>query len=136
MSITAVPITKLFAWGEVDSSVSRNYQHGVHTNRDLKQFMIFVKTGLQGLPTRVTLPLPGRAIQLRLSKGATGSPYSQHGTLWQARGGPQYLETFRAGADPGTIFSAFLAQLVGRLGSEGFWDRDYGWAVSRPFGAR
>ena len=61
------------------------------------------ETGLQGLPTGVTLPL--RAIQLRLSKGATGVPCSQHGTLlflvklslslslslsvcvWQARGG-------------------------------------------------
>jgi len=31
--------------------------------------------------------------------------YSQHGILWQARGEPQYLETFRAGADPGTILS-------------------------------
>jgi hypothetical protein len=29
-------------------------------------------------------------------------PYSQHGILWQARGEPQYLETFRAGADPGS----------------------------------
>jgi hypothetical protein len=28
--------------------------------------------------------------------------------------------------------------LVGRLGSDGFWDRDYGWGVRvrRPFGAR
>ncbi len=34
-----------------------------------------------------------------------GSPYSQHGTQRQARGGPQYLETFRAGADPGSILS-------------------------------
>ena len=39
----------------------------------LKQLMIFGKSGLQGLPTRVALPL--RDIQLRLSKGATGSPY-------------------------------------------------------------
>jgi hypothetical protein len=74
----------------------------------LKQFMIFGKYGRQGLPTRVTLPLWD--IRLRLSKGATGalSPYSQHasGTLWQARGGPQYLETFRAGADPGNRASA------------------------------
>jgi hypothetical protein len=35
-------------------------------------------------------------------KGLLGSPYSQHGTLWQARGGPQCqhtqcLETIRAG---------------------------------------
>ena len=61
----------------------------------LKQLMIFGKSGLQGDPTRVTLP--PRDIQLRLSKGATGSPYSQRGTLWQARGGPQDLETIRAG---------------------------------------
>jgi hypothetical protein len=27
----------------------------------------------------------------------TVTPYSQHGTLWQARGGPQCLETIRAG---------------------------------------
>jgi len=33
-----------------------------------------------------------------LLKGLLGSPYSQHGILWQARGGPQYLEIFRAGA--------------------------------------
>ncbi len=38
----------------------------------LKQLMIFGKSGLQGLPTRVALPL--RDIQLRLSKGATGVP--------------------------------------------------------------
>jgi hypothetical protein len=35
----------------------------------LKQLKIFGKSGLQGLPTRVTLPL--RDIRLRLSKGAT-----------------------------------------------------------------
>jgi len=37
-----------------------------------------------------------------------GSPYSQHGILYQARGEPQslqYLETFRAGADPGSELS-------------------------------
>ena len=42
---------------------------------------------------------------LLADKGLLGSPYSQHGILWQARGGPQYLETFRAGADPGSILS-------------------------------
>jgi len=49
-----------------------------------------------------------------------------------------YLETFRAGADPGTILSALVAQLVDRLGGDGFWKRDYGWGVRvrRPFGAR
>jgi len=40
--------------------------------------------------------------------------------------------------DPGIILSALVAQLVGRLGSDGFWKEDYGWGVrvSRPFGAR
>ena len=50
----------------------------------------------------------------------------------------QYLETFRAGADPGTILSVLVAQLVGRLGGDVFWERHYGWGVRvcRPFGAR
>ena len=50
----------------------------------------------------------------------------------------QYLETFRAGADPGTILSVLVAQLVGRLGGDGFWNGDYGWRVRvrRHFGAR
>ena len=54
------------------------------------------------------------------------------------RGEPQYLETFRAGADPGIILSALVAQLVDRLGSDGFWEGDYGWGVRvrRHFGAR
>ena len=32
----------------------------------------------------------------------------------------------------------YNTQLVGRLGSDGFWKEDYGWGVqvSRPFGAR
>jgi hypothetical protein len=65
-----------------------------------KQLMIFGKTGLQGLPTRVALSLWAFSQQ-----GVTGSPYSQHGILWQVRGEPQYLETFRAGADPDSILS-------------------------------
>ena len=46
--------------------------------------------------------------------------------------------TFRAGADPGTILSVLVAQLVGRLGGDGFWKGDYGWGVRvrRHFGAR
>ena len=41
------------------------------------------------------------------------------------------------GADPGIILSVLVAQLVGRLGGDGFWKRDYGWGVRvrRPFGA-
>ena len=78
-------------------------------------------------------------------KGLLGSPYSQHGILWQARGEPQYLETFRAGADPGSILSHLglgppRDRNLGRLdlGSAGFWEQDYGLGVrvSRPFGAR
>ncbi len=50
----------------------------------------------------------------------------------------QYLETFRAGADPGIILSVLVAQLVDRVGSDVFWDQDYGWGVRvrRHFGAR
>jgi hypothetical protein len=51
----------------------------------LKQLMIFGKSGLQGLPTRVTLPL--RDIQLLLSKGATGVPLFT-GTIWDSSAGP------------------------------------------------
>jgi hypothetical protein len=70
-----------------------------------------------------------------------GPPYSQHGILWQARGEPQYLETFRAGADPGSILSHLCLgpprdRDLGRLdlGSAGFWEQDYEWGVrvSRP----
>ena len=43
----------------------------------------------------------------------------------------------QTGADPEIILSVLLAQLVGRLGSDGFWKEDYGWGVRvrRPFGA-
>ena len=70
----------------------------------LKQLMIFGKTGLQGLPTRVTLPL--RAIQLTRGPSYWGPPIHNMGPCgWLAGGGPQYLETFLAGADPGSILS-------------------------------
>ena len=50
-------------------------------------------------------------------QGATGVPLfttwdSVAGPAW---GEPQYLETFRAGADPGIILFVLVAQLVGRL---------------------
>ena len=91
-------------------------------------------------PTRVTLSLWAFSRQ-----GATGVPLSQHGILWQARGEPQYLETFRAGADPGSILSHLglgpprdcdLGRLD--LGSAVVWEGDYGWGVRvrRHFGAR
>jgi hypothetical protein len=65
-----------------------------------EQLMIFGETGLQGLPTQVTLSLWAFS-----HKGLLGSPYLQHGILWQVRGEPQYLETFRSGADPGSELS-------------------------------
>jgi len=42
------------------------------------------------------------------------------------------------GVDPGIILSVLVAQLVGRLGGDGFWEKDYGWGVRvcRHFGAR
>ena len=42
------------------------------------------------------------------------------------------------GPEPGIILSVLVAQLVGRLGGDGFWEQDYGWGVRvrRPFGAR
>ncbi len=84
----------------------------------LKQLMIFGKTGLQGLPTRVALFLWAFSRQ-----GATGVPLF---TTWDSV------------ADPGIILSVLVMQLVGRLGGDGFWDKDYGWGVRvrRPFGAR
>ena len=48
----------------------------------LKQLMIFGKSGLQGLPTQVTLPLWD--IRLRLAKGATGVPLF---TTWDSVAG-------------------------------------------------
>ena len=69
-----------------------------------KQLMIFGKTGLQGLPTRVTLFLWAFSRQ-----GLLGSPYSQHGILVAGSGRAPIPgnsgETFRAGADPGFEFS-------------------------------
>ena len=84
-----------------------------------KQLMIFGKSGLQGLPTRVALPL--RDIQLRLSKGATGIPLF---TTWDSvagRGGPQDQETIRAG---GKQALRAVPSTVGRLGVDGFWVGD------------
>ena len=57
--------------------------------------MIFGNSGLLGLPTRVTLFLWAFSRQ-----GATGVPLF---TIWDSVA--QYLETFRAGADPGSELS-------------------------------
>jgi len=51
---------------------------------------------------------------------------------------PNTGKHFGPEADPGIILSVLVAQLVGRLGGDGFWEKDYGWGVRvrRPFGAR
>ncbi len=89
----------------------------------IKSLMIFGKSGLQGLPTRVALPL--RDIQLRLSKGATGVPLF---TTWDPVAGPG--RTLMPGNNSGRVRAI--------EGSDGFWIRDYGGGirVGRPFGAR
>jgi hypothetical protein len=101
--------------------------------------MIFGKTGLQGLPTWVSLFL-----WVFSRQGATGVPLF---TTWDSIAGlgrapipgnkKNVSETFRAGADPGIILSVLVAQLVGRLVGDEFWEKDYGWGVRicRPFGA-
>ena len=97
----------------------------------LKQLMIFGKSGLQGLPTRVTLPL--RDIRLRLSKGPTGVRLF---TTWDSVAGPG--RTPIPGNISGRSRSGQQNLSIGRLGSDGFWKRDYGWGgrVGRPFGTR
>ena len=82
----------------------------------LKQLMIFGKTGLQGLPTRVTLPF--RAIRLRLSKGAAGVPLL---TTWDPVAGSGRTPipgniSGRSRSRNNTQCSLTAAQLVGRLG--------------------
>ena len=96
----------------------------------LKQLMIFGKSGLQGLPTRVAL-FPWAFSR----RGATGFPLF---TTWDSVAGSGRAPIPENISDPGTILSVLVAQLVGRLGGDGFWNRDYGWGVRvrRPFGAR
>ena len=84
--------------------------------------------------TRVGSPRSPVTVNLKLSRTFSFSTLA--GTV--ACGEPQYLETFRAGADPGIILSVLVVQLVGRMGGDGFWEGDYGWGVRvcRHFGAR
>ena len=94
----------------------------------------FGKSGLQGLPTRVALPLPSRDIQLllSLSVGLLGPPIHNMGlcsrpgedpNAWK-QFGPDYSWVSSGSPDPGS-----------RLGSNGFWVGDYGGGVrvGRPF---
>ena len=53
-----------------DSDVKVQVSFKVTFELNFESVTLFGKSGLQGLPTRVALPL--RDIQLRLSKGATG----------------------------------------------------------------
>ncbi len=87
---------------------------------------------IQGFETRESLSLrfPGNTLETPLV-----TPLSH------ARGEPQYLKTFRAGADPGSELSHLgLGSPRDRdqetatwggcdLGNSGVWDRDYGWGV-------
>ena len=89
-------------------------------------------------------PRPREHLCNRSCSNKTHTPWSFGFDSWAKQEEPgktvtrQYLETFRAGADPGTILSVLVAQLVGRLVGDGFWKRDYGWGVRvrRHFDAR
>ena len=94
----------------------------------LKQLMIFGKSGLQGLPTRVALFLWAFSRQ-----GATGVPLF---TTWDSVAGSGRApipENISGRSGPGQ-----KSLSIGRLGNSGVWDGDYGWGVRvrRPFGAR
>jgi len=93
-----------------------------------KQLMIFGETGLQGLPTRVTLSLWAFSRQ-----GATGVPLF---TTWDpvAGSGRAPIPGNISGRSPGSILSHLglgpprdrdLGKLD--LSSAGVWERDYGW---------
>ncbi len=97
---------------------------------------LFGKSGLQGLPTRVALPL--RDIQLRLarlSKGATGVPLF---TTWDSVAGPGRTPMPGNNSGRRQPGNSAVPSTVGRLGVDGFRIRDYvgGVRVGRPVGAR
>ena len=86
----------------------------------LKQFMIFGKSGLQRLPTRVAL-FPWAYSR----QGATGFPLL---TTWDSVAG------LGRAPIPENISGRKLTQECG----DGLWEKDYGWGVRvrRHFGAR
>jgi len=102
--------------------------------------MIFGKTGLQGLPTRVTLFLWAFSRQ-----GATGVPLF---TAWDSVAGSGRAPipgniSGRSRPVLNSVISDLLRQDTATwggldLGSVGVWDGDYGWGVRvrRHFGAR
>ena len=74
------------------------------------------KSGLQGLPTRVALPL--RDIQLRLSKGASGVPLF---TTWDSVAGPGRTPMPGNNSCRRQPGNSAVPSTVGRLGVDGFW---------------
>ena len=111
----------------------------------LKQLMIFGKSGLQGLPTRVAL-FPWAFSR----RGATGFPLL---TTWDSVAGlgrapiPENIsgrKLTRVLNSAGSVL-VHLRYVTKRPrtgegcdpGNSGFWERDYGWGVRvhRPFGA-
>ena len=52
---------------------------------------------------------------LLADRGLLGSLYPQHGTRWQAQGGPQYLEKFRAGPRLNTQLVGIRGDSVGTV---------------------
>ena len=99
----------------------------------LKKLMIFGKTGLQGLPTRVTLFLWAFSRQGPKTRGYWGPPIHNMGFCSRLGESPNTWKHFGP-----ELTSVLVAQLVGRLGGDGFWEGDYGWGVRvrRHFGAR
>ena len=86
---------------------------------------IFGKPGLQGLPTRVDLPL--RDIQLRLSKGATGVPLF---TTWDSVAGPG--RTPRPGNNSGRRQTGFTCCAANGRPPGRRWILDQGLRVGGP----
>jgi hypothetical protein len=74
----------------------------------LKQLMIFGKSGLQGLPTRVTLPLRGTGLLLSpvSPKGLLGPPTHNMGLCSRPGQDPNACKQFGPDADPGNRASA------------------------------
>ena len=112
----------------------------------LKQLMIFGKSGLQGLPTRVAL-FPWAFSR----RGATGFPLL---TTWDSVAGlgrapiPENISGRKLTRVLNSVGSVLVhhryvtkRQRTGEgcdPGNSGVWDRDYGWGVRvrRHFGAR
>jgi len=72
----------------------------------------------------------GDSFSLGLSrKGATGVPLFTTWVSVAGLGRAPIPGNISGRSRPRKILSVLVAQLVGRLGSDGFWDQDYGWGV-------